>query len=912
MVRPQGEELMTAFRSNRRTQLALRASGIALAGALTVIASPALAQTVPTAAAPQADDQANADTSQDIVVSGFRAALASATAKKRNSEQIVESVSSEDIGKLPDNGIGESIARLPGISAQRNGGRANIISIRGFGPDFSTTTLNGRQQTTTNDSRAVEFDQYPSEVLAGVDVYKTAEADKTAGGLVGSIDLRTVRPLDVGKRVIAVGARGTYVDQKLQPGSSDKGYRAYGTYIDTFADGRAGIALSAAYTDEPYQTRDWNAWGYGAYPGGALGMNGVKTWFESDRLKRFGGNATFQAKLDDNLTATVDAFYSHFVDRIDQRGFEMPFSCGGFCGHDSISNVTSSNGLVTGATITGTPLIENYANDRTADQYSVGWNLAWKNDNGWHALADLSWSRTDRQDDSLQTTAGLGRALPNPTAVVSYTNTPTGPTFTSNYNGTNPALVLTDVEGWSGSPVQAGYDNLRKTSDDLVEARAEIEKDIGGFLKSVKLGVDYTARSKKLSAAEAFLSPPNGATTAAIPTDLLLSPVKLDRGLGSIIAYDPRTLVSNGVLVYIPNTNGGGKGYGIDEDVATPYVMATLDGSIGASKLTGNIGVQAVHTSVTSSGQAFPTVTDDYWMVLPSMNLNFRTPDGFVIRFAASKQMMRPRITDLNNVINPGVDTTSQPGTPFYSGNGGNPVLRPFQAKAVDLNFEKYFGSKGYLSLQMFYKHIDTYIAQGVIAGYDFAGLPNLPTTGTIPTSTIGLLSTSVNTHGGEVYGAEVAGTLPFDIFSSALSGFGLTGGAGYTHTKIRDFHGEWAQIPGYSKWVANLTAFYENGGFSLRGSMRYRSSYLGDFSLYSGGLDRQQVLGETVYDAQIGYDFSKTSALRGLSLYVQGQNLTDTRSATLATVNNAVVPGAYLKYQNYGRRFVGGFTFKF
>ncbi|MCP6341439.1 TonB-dependent receptor, partial [Klebsiella pneumoniae] len=84
--------------------------------------------------------------------------------------------------------------------------------------------------------------------------------------------------------------------------------------------------------------------------------------------------------------------------------------------------------------------------------------------------------------------------------------------------------------------------------------------------------------------------------------------------------------------------------------------------------------------------------------------------------------------------------------------------------------------------------------------------------------------------------------------------------------------------IPGYSKWVGSLTAFYENGGFNLRGSMRYRSDFLGDFSLFSGGLDRQAVLAETVYDAQIGYDFPKGSKLEGLSLYIQGQNLTDER----------------------------------
>ncbi|MFM5893206.1 MAG: TonB-dependent receptor plug domain-containing protein, partial [Novosphingobium sp.] len=267
-------------------------SALAVAAAMFAMPTAVHAQA---AAAPAADD--SADNGDVIVVTGFRASLRSATAIKKKTETVVESVNAEDIGKLPDNSIGESIARLPGLAAQRSNGRANIISIRGFGPDFSTTTLNGREQTTTNDSRAVEFDQFPSEILSGVDVYKTAEADHTAGGLVGSINLRTIRPLDAKKRVVAIGARGTYVDQKVIPTSTDKGYRVYGTYVDTFADDTMGIALSAAYSDEPYQTRDWNAWGYGGYGPNAFGLNGVKTWSESSRLKRLGLNGTFQAKL---------------------------------------------------------------------------------------------------------------------------------------------------------------------------------------------------------------------------------------------------------------------------------------------------------------------------------------------------------------------------------------------------------------------------------------------------------------------------------------------------------------------------------------------------------------------------------------------------------------------------------------
>ena len=219
--------MMTTISS--RSRLAAATSPLALV--LALAATPAFAQGAPVTPADQAAAdaaQASADAAQasadaakaaadaqaatddkQIVVTGFRAALRSSTAKKKNSEAVVESVTAEDVGKLPDNGIGESIARLPGISSQRSAGRAIIISIRGFGPDFSSTTLNGRQQTTTNDSRAVEFDQYPSEILAGVDVYKTAQADHGAGGLVGTIDLRTIRPRKYAKPVRTAGGPGS-------------------------------------------------------------------------------------------------------------------------------------------------------------------------------------------------------------------------------------------------------------------------------------------------------------------------------------------------------------------------------------------------------------------------------------------------------------------------------------------------------------------------------------------------------------------------------------------------------------------------------------------------------------------------------------------------------------------------------
>jgi iron complex outermembrane receptor protein len=159
--------------------------------AITGAASAAAAQAQPTdnSASPAANDQ------QAVVVTGFRASLQNAVNKKKKSDQIVESVSAEDIGKLPDASIGEAIARLPGITSQRLSGRADVISIRGFGPDYSTTLLNGREQTSTGDNRAVQFDQYPAEVINQVNIYKTPIASVIGQGIAGTIDLRTIRPL---------------------------------------------------------------------------------------------------------------------------------------------------------------------------------------------------------------------------------------------------------------------------------------------------------------------------------------------------------------------------------------------------------------------------------------------------------------------------------------------------------------------------------------------------------------------------------------------------------------------------------------------------------------------------------------------------------------------------------------------
>jgi iron complex outermembrane recepter protein len=912
---------MAKFQFNDARRLAHGASRFALGTAmLAAFAAPAFAQDAP------AEDEEDA-----IIVSGFRASLESAVNEKKNNEQIVESVSAEDIGKLPDASIGESIARLPGVTSQRLNGRSNNISIRGFGPDFSQTTLNGREQTSTGDNRAVEFDQYPSEIVSQVVVYKSPTASLVGQGLVGTIDIRTVRPLDYGRSVLAVGARGTYADLgALNAGSKKYGYRANATFIDQFADDTIGIALSASYVDEPYQLQEFNAWGYNSVSGpvrngtatNAALIGGSKSFVTSTQLKRLGLNGTLQYQASDTIRLTFDAFYSNFEDDQSKRGIELPLGFFAFGTTGNPTDFTVNDGLIDNGIFRNVQgVVRNDIFERKADLYSFGYNAEYDGDDGWKAFIDVGFSKTDRNELSIESYSGtgFGQAL-GATDTISFVSGPTGTVFDPTLDYSNPALIrLTDPLGWGGGVVpQAGYYNNRIVEDELRQYRVGVEKEVEGFFSAIKFGLNYTDRNKSLTPDEFLVRLRGGALELPIPTGELLRPTNLSYlGLGPVVSYDARNLIADGTLVLDRNLSPDipAKAFNVTEDLMTAYLQADIEQELGNGTLTGNIGVQAIHTDQGSSGTVFAggvaratRASASYWDVLPSLNLSMRFDSDFVIRFAASRQIQRPRLDDLRVALSYGLELSNAANCPVaipcLSGSGGNPQLRPYRANAFDLNFEKYFGQAGVISLQLFHKDIKSYIDRTRLP-FNFSGYP-LPV-GLPPATLIGSVEAPFNTGGGKLYGGELAITLPFGEITSALDGFGVTGGVGYTKTKVKDANGNVDEIPGYSKWVANGTAYFEKWGFNARGSVRYRSTFLGDFTGFGGSPTRRTALAELIVDGQIGYDFQEGSALQGLSLYLQGQNLTDERFASVGAARNQVID-----YQIYGRRFLAGFTYKF
>ena len=335
-------------------------------------------QTVPS----QVEQEGEATEVDEIVVTGIRAAVEASISAKANNTSIVEVVSAEDIGKLPDVSIAESLARLPGVTSQRLDGRSQAISIRGLGPDFTTALLNGRELVTTGDNRGVEFDQFPSELLSSVVVYKTPDAALIGQGLGGTVDLRTIRPLAFGRQAVALNYRYEWNDiGALNSGTTDHGERYSISYIDQFADDTIGLALGYAHMSSPYQSERFNSWGYPTIeigddrygqtlvaggprtvrPGyeeeiGQLVIGGVKPYVMSSELERDGYMGVLEWRPNDRFRTVVDAFYSEFENTQVLRGIEFPLQWGGL-GEFPVRNGGATPPVLGGCELTGNAVV---------------------------------------------------------------------------------------------------------------------------------------------------------------------------------------------------------------------------------------------------------------------------------------------------------------------------------------------------------------------------------------------------------------------------------------------------------------------------------------------------------------------------------------------------------------------------
>lgn len=928
---------MNAYRSLNR---GLGVSALAIAVSAFALPVAAMAQDKPA----DAEDQGDA-----IVVTGIRASLDASASLKRNSPSIVEAVSAEDIGKLPDVSIADSLARLPGVTAQRLEGRDQRLSIRGLGPDFGTTLLNGREQVTVGDNRGVEYDQYPSEFFKNVVVHKAADPTLIAAGIAGTVDLRMLRPLAQRDRIIAVQLRGQMNGMKsLNPDSGRFGYRASAAYVDKNADDTFGIALGVSVTDAPSQDERYNAWGFPSDNGTVkpnLVLGGAKPYVQSNKLRRYGAVATLEFQPSDNFHSTLDLLYSKFKETQHLRGIEFPLA---WSGATIQPGYKVSNGLVTDVTFNNVHAIQrNDLNRREADNFSAGWNNVFTLGETTHLTLDASYSHAKRTDFLLETYTGTGYAGGGAADSVHVSANPNG-TFsivpTLNYASTTQ-FGLTDPGGWgyngTTAVVQAGFLNQPSFKDDLIALRASLDGEFAnaGVVKGWEVGVNYSHRKKVSNFLSYFLCPKGTGTNctvssgttqfAPIPSAAVIGSVPLAYlGVPQMLALNPLYLYNNSLQASYDNRPVSlVRDNSVRENVLTGYATLKLDGDLGGKALTGSLGVQVVHTDQASDGSIsnfsngtvsiYPaSAGDKYWHVLPSANFALELVHNSFIKLAASQTMVRPRLDQERVNQEFGIDLThlgsTDPANSVFSSNGGNASLRPYKSTNFDLSFEHYFAKGGYFALAGYYKHLTDFVDPNNSFVYDFtAALSGLtPAQRAAVGTPLGLVHAPANTGSGHLNGVEASLSLPFSTLSPSLDGFGFFGSASYTDStiKLASNPGNPITLPGLSDWVGNAEVYYEKNGFQVRASYRYRSTFLAEVAGLSANPTYRQAKAEGILDAQIGYEFQPGSALAGLSILLQAKNLTDRPFITYQ--NND--PRQVIDYQRYGRDYYIGLSYKF
>jgi TonB-dependent receptor len=885
-------------------------------------------------------DLALAQDAQVITVTGIRRGIESAINVKKNADVIVEAISAEDIGKLPDNSIAESIARLPGLSAQRVAGRAQVISVRGLSPDFATTLLNGREMVSTGDNRSVEFDQYPSELLSGVTVYKTPYANLIGQGLSGTLDMQTVRPLNFTQRTVAVGGRWQHNSLGSAANAKGSGNRLNFSYIDQFANRSVGLALGYAHQETPIQEEQvglyepWQALGNNWRPGvpaGTYYSDGIKALRRTGVTKRDGLMATLEVRASKDWTSIVDLYHTKAkqVDTANQFEVHIGDYNGGYQPGLSVANAqVNSNGTFTGGTASGVyPLVRGMYNKRDDKIDALGWNNTLKLGE-MKVVADVSWSKARREELNLENNTQLppsGSTAPLDTLRLSI-NSGDFSQLTPGRNYSDPSQLYL-----RGTIYGSGYGKVPQVEDELkgfkLAGSMPAPAGLGDWLSEFSFGLNYADRSKQKRQPEGNINVGAQGDTP-IASDLQYGLVDLGfAGVGKIPSWNVPAAVAR-YMVFSPSSTAApylvAKSWDVEEKVTTAFFQSAIDRDLGGVSLRGNVGVQVQRADQSSSairltngGDPQP-ITDGKVItdVLPSLNLAFGLGGDQTVRLALAKQVARPRVDQMRAAMEFNLADPDANGVRKPSASGGNAQLDPWRATAFDVSYEKYFSTKGYVAAAWFYKDLKSYIYTQTLPGRDYSayltGVTSIPNT-TIQTT--GTYTAPFNGQGGRLSGTELTASLPLGMLTPALNGFGIIASASFTSSNIEVKDPDSASsvgsanitLPGLSKRVYNLTAYYEAGGFEVRVSQRKRSDFIGEIGNFNGNRTLRYVVGESIVDAQVGYNFLEGS-LKGLSLLLQVNNIGNEAYRTYF----AGAKDRPLEYTKWGRSMLAGANYKF
>ncbi|WP_314404960.1 TonB-dependent receptor [Stenotrophomonas rhizophila] len=858
-------------------------------------------------ASPTAEQQAQ--TLDAVSVVGIRGSLEASRDLKRDSVQIVDAIVADDIGKLPDTNVAESLGRVAGVQLERGMGEGSDILVRGL--KENVLLYNGRQIVDATGRGGNGLDQLatstygllslvPSELISRLEVTKLAGADQLSGGLGGIVDIHTRQPLSGDSDQNVVSLAGTYDEM-----SDAWGHNAFGLISRRSDDRRFGALLSATYGRRNVVQQGLDTFsGYARYTDPAdptrtrFGSTDMRAQNIDDDRTKVGVSAVLQWRPTDGVELTWDTFYSRQKAERDRYWIAFNPSAG-------LSNaVYSDHDILLAGRSTGTVLLNAESADIDSDTLSTALRASFRVGDRLDGSAELDWGRSTANYNQryMRLAPMAGRSS------VTDFDLRSGSFGSFNVSG----IDLTDPSQWRMTIM---FDNDWRAQTDSRALRTDWSLAFGdGPLRSLDFGARFSRLESLQDPRRADIRPVGGVpVTQMAPyirvysnNDFLpgefsglprayLGPFRST--FGGCESFTTLPQISQNAQCLDPRNNALAYAatFSVDEDFLEAYTKLNWDTDVAGMPLGGNLGVRFVGRDLTSrgnlisgSGALSPSRFErEDREVLPSAVAKLQITDSLILRGGAAKVVAFPNTEDLNNGVtlnnnavfdSNGVQTS--PGT----GSGGAPDLDPFKATQYDLSLEWYYGGQGLLSAGLFYKDVSTFIVQRQSAEtYNNVNY---------------LVLRKINGDKAKVKGVELLAQVPF---SGMFDGFGVV--ATYTwidsETPITDINGSALTFPGLSKNNANLIGYYENGPFGIRVAYNWRDEYLVGLSAASTG-----IYNDTYKDlsASMSYDFSDR-----LSLKVEGNNLLDSEQRTFDGYAEGLRTNVV-----FGRSYKASLTYRF
>lgn len=859
--------------------------------------------------AAQAQDAA-ADAAEEIVVTGMRAALEKAIEVKQENTHVMEALSLDDINATPAVTIAEALVRLPGVNGSRDRGNESQASIRGLGPRLVFGTVNGREVASPEPGRAIRYEQYPSELVSAVEVYKSQSADLVEGGIAGNINLKTVSPLNYNgpEAIVRAGAQYNEAGKDI-PDYNPLGDRFSAAYVHKF-DETLGIAVGVSKQKQKNAYESLQGWGYsdGAIDLDGKGTVGTTPWGVAAEVKKLtqdrqGVFGAIEWAPTDDLNIKYDVLYTKFemgeaqnqtwaqdigtnpwsdtwgINDADKDG---PTGVKDGVAQNHLSNIVLAGNRVVAATINGWEgTIRHVLADYNQENSGVtqGLKLNYKGIENWTIDADVAVSSAERRNywtaiylDQYAESWGFDvRGRPSISA-------PKG-------------SALFEPEKASYSWVK----NLNEGStldDDLLSTTLDFKRDLdAGDLKSVSFGVRAADREKEVIWTSYALSKANQGEVTQFAAGALSSytldtfdTIPFLNGSYSDVA---KAVYGN---IRADKSVDANRYWKVEEKNRAAYVKFDFEGQLGGLDYNANAGVRQV--KITTNSYEYNDhlanginegrdIESDYSKALPSASINLSLDETKKLRFGISRAVSRPPLDELRA----GQYISAIGGS---GGSSGNPLLKPFIADQVDVSYEWYFASESLAAVSVYYKDIDSYIGYATIGtfkddkGVDF----NIygPTNG----------------KGGYVRGAELTFQMPFTFLP--VEGFGVYSNYAFAESDIHEFAPTNNPLPmgGLAKDTATLDLWYSHNGFDARIGWKYHSAYTSSFEWEASKLSTLDA--ELSVGASLSYDINEHWNVK-----FQAYNLTNEPSRQYQ--NNE--PANLYRYDDYGRSYLLDFTWK-